>query len=80
MHSRKLSMRSLLDHQVDPVFSGMDEGVSRAGSVRHSIRDVLMSALAMFAFKSRSLLEFETRARRAPRSCSGRSTPTRAAA
>ena len=58
-------MRSLLDHQVDPVFSGMDEGVSRAGSVRHSIRDVLMSALAMFAFKSRSLLEFETQTRRA---------------
>ena len=63
MRSRKLRVRSMLDQQVDPVFSKVSECVSRERSITYRIRDILMAGLAVFMFKHPSLLDFEKDAR-----------------
>ena len=59
MKSRKLRVRTMLDQQVDPVFSKASER-----SIKYRIRDILMAGLAVFMFKHPSLLEFEEDSRR----------------
>lgn len=66
MRSRKLRVRTMLDQQVDPVFSKVSECVSRERSITYRIRDILMAGLAVFMFKYPSLLEFEEDSRRKP--------------
>lgn len=48
---------------LDRIYSQVDEGVPRASSCHYPMRDCLMSALALFAFKCPSLLRFEQRVR-----------------